>query len=42
VGTVPVVINNQDASLFFDRQARHSKSFERQRLRGGIPTYFRE
>jgi hypothetical protein len=26
VARVPVVINNQDASLFFDRRGRHTKS----------------
>ena len=31
MGAVPVVINNQDASLFFDRRARHTKS-----SRGGV------
>ena len=37
---VPVVINNQDASLFFQHRPRHTYSFERQPPCGGVPLIF--
>jgi hypothetical protein len=40
VGAVPVVINNQDASLFFQHRPRHTYSFERQPPCGGVPLIF--
>src|SRR5262249_58091858 len=37
---VPVVINNQDASLFVQHRPRHAYNFERRRPFGGVPSIF--
>ena len=39
-GVVPVVINNQDTSLFFQHRPRHTYSFECQPPCGGVPLIF--